>query len=297
MRNLPLRHTWLDGHKTIVQPNDIYLTTNGYDYKTGAFKKATWYAESYTYLTGEYNNYGNDSKWDHRFHFHPKYYSQPKSSYLQIHIWWESEKKLFDEVVKNKQVTHTFGMVLSKKPDTPAHGGDIGYMRSRAVNALKNRSFFYYGCNWPGGDPNYKGEVYVNGHKRTPQKFNDARILLSKCKFSICFENLHDENGYSLNYMTEKMFHGLVSGTIPIYCGCWNIHDHVDENLFIDLRKFKNGNEYDLNACFDFCEKMPESEYNGYLERIGKYLDTKGKNYSCESRFMSIDKKLLELFG
>ncbi len=183
-------------------------------------------------------------------------------------------------------------MVLSKKPDQPSVPGEYGHFRTKAVAAMRGRSARYYGAGWSRDDPNYGGEVYVNGHRGTPVKFHDARILMSKCKFVFCLENLHDPH-YSLNYVTEKIFHGFLSASVPIYCGAWNVEHVIDPDLFIDVRKYN----YDLSALLDACEKMPENEYQGYLDRIGKFLEGRGQKFTCEYRFKELDQKLFETFG
>lgn len=277
-------HEWVDAHLNVnPTPNDIWFTTNGYDHRPGPFKRATWYAESYVYLANEYLKYHLDTRWNKRYHFNPNYCKHPNTQYQQIMCWWKKEKELFDP---KKPKNFTFGMCLSKKPD-PTHKVDIGYLRTKVVEGLKGRSFKYYGKGWDPKDPNNKGEVYVNGHRGTPQKFNDARILLADCKFVFCLENTHDEH-YSINYLTEKIFHGFLVAAIPIYCGCWNIDQLVPADTYIDFRKFN----YDPKAVADYCEKMSESDYKGYIDRIATFLDGKGLEFTCENRFRELDQKL-----
>ena len=279
--NVPLQNVWINAHDNPNPgPNDIWLTTNGYDWMPHKCRKITWYAESFIYLANEYNNYANN-KWDHRFHFNPNYANQKNSSLLNIHCWWKRELKTFIY----QKPTHLMGMVQGKKPDQPKHPADFGYFRNRVVQALRGRSFYYHGTAWPSGDPNYKGESYVAGQRSSPLKFNDARILLRNAKFTWALENCHDQH-YSLNYMTEKIFHGFLSGGVPIYCGAGNIEKIINPNLFIDLRKFN----YDINAVYDFCEKMPDSEYKGYQDRISEFLNGEAAKFSCDSRFQEIDK-------
>jgi hypothetical protein len=183
-------------------------------------------------------------------------------------------------------------MVLSKKPDQKGCDSDYGFFRQKVVDAAKDRSFRYWGKGWNTQDKNYGGETYVNGNRNTPIKFNDARILLEPCRFVFCLENTHDQQ-YSLNYLTEKIFHGFLSASIPIYLGCCNVTNLIPEDIFIDLRKFN----YDIKACMDHCEKMPESEYKGYQERIGKFLEGKGQEFTCENRFIQLDAMLTKVFG
>lgn len=295
---LGLQHAWVSAHRVAPAPEDIWLTTNGGSYIDGPYKKATVTAESYQYLVSDYENYATDTRWDHRFHFNPLYYRYPRASHLNIMTWWLTEKTLFDATLRNKSPEFTFGMVLGKKP-AKRMPYEFGWYRSVVVEKARDRSFRYYGFGkddkgngWSTDDPNFAGEAYVHGHRGTPAKFHDARILMSKAKFVFCFENIHDPV-YSLNYMTEKIFHGFIAAAIPIYCGCWNIHELISPDLFIDIRQF----DYDIVKVMDHCEAMSDTTYMGYLERIAQFLEGPGRQFSYESTFQNLDQQLLQVFG
>src|SRR5208337_716366 len=86
IKNLPLRSLWVNGHENNPIGDDIYFTTNGYDYRNASLarNKVTWYAESYQYLKSEYDNYQNDKRWNHRFHFNPNFTNLPDTSLVNI---------------------------------------------------------------------------------------------------------------------------------------------------------------------------------------------------------------------
>ena len=291
IKGLPFKHTWVDGHKVQPRPGDIYLTTNGYDHRQGPFFSVSWYAESYVYLPQEYDRWSiNNAKWDHRFHFNPHYYNLPKCSEIGIHTWWKQEIQLFEQLRQNKEIKHIFGMVLGRKKGKK-RPCDYGWIRSEIVKAGKNRSFKYYGTDWPQGDPNYGGQAYIDGHRGSPLKFHDARKLMKNTKFVFALENTHD-NKYSLNYITEKIWHGFLSCSVPVYLGCGNVEKVIPPDIFIDMRKFNNNPV----AVMNHCEKMSNEEYQGYIDRIDKFLHGPGQQFTCEERFLSIDKQLSELF-
>jgi hypothetical protein len=296
--HLGLKYEWVSAHRVPPTPDDIWLSTNGGNYFDGPFKKATVTAESYQYLVSDYENYPIDTKWDHRFHFNPNYYRHPKTSHLNIMTWWQHEKQLFDTTARSKSPEFMFGMVLGKKPPK-RHPYEFGWFRTEVVEKARGRSFKYYGFGkddkgngWDSADPNFGGEAYVHGNRGTPAKFHDARILMSKSKFVFCFENIHDPV-YSMNYMTEKIFHGFIAAAVPIYCGCWNIEEVISPDLFIDIRKF----DYDMVKVMDYCEAMGDIEYNGYLERIGRFLEGPGQQFTCEKNFLNMDQRLHAIFG
>ena len=103
--------------------------------------------------------------------------------------------------------------------------------------------------------PSYKGKV--GSKKATYQKY----------KFSICYENAKDFNGY----ITEKILDGFLGDTVPVYLGAPNITSHIPKNTFIDKRDFKTYEE-----LYRYIKNMPENEYKNYLDSINKFL--KGKD-------------------
>lgn len=291
LKNLPLINEWQNAHLVTPTEGDIWLTTNGYDFRPG-FRNVSWYAESYIYNRPEYDRYPTENRWTHRFHFNPTYYSLPGCSFQGIHCWWKNELEFYDSLKHTKKIEHVFGMCQGKKPIVKSHDADIGWFRTRIVEGLRRRNFKYFGTNWPHGDRNYHGEAYVNGSRGDPTKFSDARRLMAGAKFVFAAENIYHEV-FSVNYLTEKIFHGFLSRSVPIYIGCWNIQELINPNLFIDVRKFN----MDIKAIADFCEKMPDTEYRGYLDRIEEFLHGEGQKFSCDSRFLEVDAKLKALFG
>ncbi len=91
---------------------------------------------------------------------------------------------------------------------------------------------------------------------------NKIETLL-KYKFSLCYENLKNENGY----ITEKILDCFVANTVPIYWGANNIENYIDNKCFIDRRQFNSNKE-----LAEFLKNISEEKYNIYLENINKYL-------------------------
>ena len=89
--------------------------------------------------------------------------------------------------------------------------------------------------------------------------------VLKTYKFSICFENYYNHDGY----VTEKIFDCFKCNVVPIYYGFSEIHKLIPENTFIDYRKFNS--LQDLN---DYLTKMKPNEYSDYLKNINKYLSS-----------------------
>jgi hypothetical protein len=293
IRSLPMQCKWVDGHEVSPSSTDIYLTTNGYDWRAGPFKKASLYAESYVYLTENYQNYDAHSpKWNHRFHFNPSYANKPKSTLQMIGCYWKSELPMYEDFLKNKKPKYNFGMVLGRKKAS-ANEADIGCFRSEVVAAAKGRSWRYYGTDWFPNDPHYAGESYILGKRNSPVKFNDARKLMADSRFVFALENCHHSK-YSLNYLTEKIFHAFLSASVPIYLGCWNVEELLPDGTYIDLRKFNKS----VTKTLDYCEAMSDNEYKEYQNRIAEFIHSpRGQAFSCDERFQDLDSKLLKTFG
>lgn len=75
-----------------------------------------------------------------------------------------------------------------------------------------------YGTNWVSNDKNIKGEIW-NKH-----------VGLDEYKFSIACENTIQKN-----YISEKFWDVVLTNGIPIYLGCSNIKEYINEDCFIYL--------------------------------------------------------------
>ena len=121
--------------------------------------------------------------------------------------------------------------------------------------------------------PSYKGGVV------------SKRATYQKYKFSICYENCKDFNGY----ITEKIFDCLLSGCVPVYLGAQNIADHIPKNVFIDKRNF---NTYD--QLYAYMKNMPDKEYQDYLDNIKNFLlNDKGYLFSTKHFANTLVKEIL----
>lgn len=93
--------------------------------------------------------------------------------------------------------------------------------------------------------------------------------VLKTYKFSICFENYYNHDGY----VTEKIFDCFKCNVVPIYYGYSEIHKLIPENTFIDYRKFNS-----LQDLHDYLNNIKPNEYSDYLKNINKYLSSNLSN-------------------
>jgi len=76
--------------------------------------------------------------------------------------------------------------------------------------------------------------------------------------------NLAIENAIDPDYVTEKFYHPLIAGTVPVYLGAPNIDDFAPgEHCYIDIRDFKNPKEL---AHYLLYLEQDEDAYARYLD-------------------------------
>ncbi len=121
--------------------------------------------------------------------------------------------------------------------------------------------------------PSYKGRV--SSKKETYQKY----------KFSVCYENVKDAEGY----ITEKIFDCFFGGSVPIYLGVQNITRHIPQNTFINKRNFDT-----YEKLYAYIKNMPDKEYLNYLNAIKSFLKSdKAYPFSAECFANTIIKEVL----
>ena len=91
----------------------------------------------------------------------------------------------------------------------------------------------------------------------------DKYEVLSRYRFSICYENAYDIDGY----ITEKIFDCFLAGTVPIYLGAGNIAAHVPSQCFIDRREFSSYDE-----LYDHLTGLSAEAYREYLSQAAAFI-------------------------
>lgn len=111
--------------------------------------------------------------------------------------------------------------------------------------------------------------------------------VYSKYKFVIAFEN-----AIYPDYVTEKLYHPLLVGAVPIYLGAPNIGNLVPgDNCFVDVRNYKNPKELALfiEKCFvDDNEFLKFHEWRSKPFKDEFIRQEEQQNSSCFSRLCKI---------
>jgi hypothetical protein len=119
---------------------------------------------------------------------------------------------------------------------------------------MSTGDFEIYGPGWKGA-PCWKGMA--------PDPLSET---FKKYKFSIIYENFANHKGY----ITERLFAGMASGSVPAYKGASDITDYVPADCFIDVRNFSS-----FQDLYRFMKNMNEETYNKYLNAIDNYFSNK----------------------
>lgn len=108
--------------------------------------------------------------------------------------------------------------------------------------------------------------------------------VLAKYRFVICYENVLGIPGY----ITEKIFDAFFAGSVPVYLGADNVHEHIPADCFIDRRNFSDHQE-----LYTFMKGMDDSTYKSYLDRIKTFIGGQGsKEFSINTFVRTINENL-----
>lgn len=118
---------------------------------------------------------------------------------------------------------------------------------------------------------------------------DDKYSVLKKYKFSICYENVTDINGY----ITEKIFDCFKNGTIPIYLGAKDIFEYIPRNTMIHFKDFDN--YPDLK---DYLEEIDRDKFNSYQNNIKEFLNSnKAKRFDSKENAKTIVNKISNVYS
>tara|TARA_B100000131_G_scaffold237265_1_gene229328 strand:- start:2343 stop:3218 length:876 start_codon:yes stop_codon:yes gene_type:complete len=140
--------------------------------------------------------------------------------------------------------------------------GDIVQYRAPIFNSITVPDFIKHSY----GKTKWGGEHYMGHPHRTPSSPDNLKII-SKYKFCLCLEPMYHEV-WSYDWLTERMLDCFKMKTIPFYYGCYNVEEKVPNELYVDLRKFKNMNDAILSI-----KNIGEKEYNEITDRAYEFYN------------------------
>jgi hypothetical protein len=189
------------------------------------------------------------------------YFKQPKDIYpleMDPEIIPFNERKLCTIIGANKYSNHPLDLYGERR------------VAIREFERICPYEFDLYGIGW--GMPNSQIQQYykclVPQYPSFKGVATNISAIIKNYKFYLCFENMIGAPGYS-GWITERIFHCFMSGSIPIYLGANNIQDYVPKNLFIDRRRFNSYNE-----LYSYIMLIQEREYMERIQNIKEYLES-----------------------
>ena len=217
--------------------------------------------------------------------------------YVKVNYSFEIPQSL-PKVAKEKLCVTIAG---NKKPKVKGACKELYSERIRAIRWFEEHhpeDFDLYGVGW--GRPQLKLSRVLNPFKLV--KILNAptyatyrgtverkRPVLSRYKFSICYENVADVPGY----ITEKIFDCFFAGTVPVYLGAGNVTDHVPADCFIDKRDFP-----DYPSLYRFLAELSGERYYDYLAAIERFLQSdKAQAFTCRNFARVISGEILNQGG
>ena len=178
-----------------------------------------------------------------------------------------AEKKLLVNISYNKY-SNVPGELYSARRDAIEyferhHPGDFDLY---GVGWLGTQESLHHSASRGKRHPSYRGTV------------ENKWDVLPQYKFSLCYENSRDQSGC----VTEKIFDCLRSDCMPVYWGAPNISAYVDDDVFVDRRKFASNEE-----LANFIVSISEDEYDSWRVAVARYLAGERFRLFLSSAFVS----------
>ena len=99
---------------------------------------------------------------------------------------------------------------------------------------------------------------------------SDKLEVIKHYKFYFCFEN-----SVYKDYVTEKVYHALMAGTVPIYYGAPNFADFVPKNSVVDVRKFSSPKELAEHLVMLSNNEIEYNKYHAWRKDYNKSVPMK----------------------
>jgi len=145
-----------------------------------------------------------------------------------------------------------------------------------------------YGSNWPRG-MSKEDSGFTSMPDAIVPWWTRKLSLLSGYRYNLCLENTAADY-----YCTEKIWHAIQAGTLPIYWGAnTTIYDIFPRNSFIDLADFDSP-----ESLIEYLHQLPEDEYLGRINRCREVFNrciTERRNTLADDPGLHMEKLLKRL--
>ena len=234
------------------------------------------------------NVYGKEVFWQN-LHFLASYHFDNGNNLgidINKSLKFLTKEKLASLNKKNK-IAALFTNTISLNNKLFKDGVNIDLSQQRCQFALAGhhrKLLDIYGNKWPN---EYAKDNSGFGFEKQRPWWIEKIEILKNYKFNLCFEN----TAYPY-YITEKIWHAILSFSLPVYTSFnSSIYETFPENSFVDAFLFK-----DENGLFEYIDSMRINEYverlNLCIEVFNKSLKIKRDNY--EMNATEVIKKIVE---
>jgi hypothetical protein len=157
--------------------------------------------------------------------------------------------------------------------------GELYSFRIRLIEELLSESGFHlYGTGWadhlaPSLQSGFRGAV------------DEKLPVQARYRFGLAIENTINERGY----VSEKIFDIMAAGSVPVYWGNLGRLDRIPRDTFIDGFQFRSGQE-----LMRHLEEMSPQVYDGYLDRIGRFLRSRDYEFYTSRGFVETMMEMIE---
>ncbi len=206
----------------------------------------------------------------------------------QIWVGWYMEAEINYPMLKTPEVREPFDIWMSYRNDAelvyPFYKFDYFYFLRQDFSPIPKRNKSFIVFPYSSIDENLRNyltelnelleveSIYVDpvdvGQIELKQYYQNY-------KFVVAFENAIDTD-----FVTERFYDPLISGSVPIYLGAPNIEDFAPgDNCFVDVRQFENPQALAdfIKACYDdeqlyaqFFEWKNKPLKQSFIEKIEK---------------------------
>lgn len=141
-----------------------------------------------------------------------------------------------------------------------SHHGDgspksvYGERRLASEFFTKKGEYDLYGVKWDG----------FSSWRGTYQK-KCKKDLIKNYKFTLAYENMHDQRGY----ITERVFDAFYAKTVPIYLGPKNIYSYIPKECFINRAEFSS-----YEDLYRFMKSIDAPTYQKYLDAAQNFINS-----------------------
>jgi hypothetical protein len=177
------------------------------------------------FFTGE-----NERPWGYHCHHAISFEHLDGSQFYRLPLY------VLDNWVQSKNGVTDMFKLPSRGPRHEDREWFCGFVAGNGSSRYRNKMFHMLNEYKPvmSGGP-----LFNNIGGVIPRDVKSKIDFLSKCRFSLCFENSSWPG-----YVTEKVAHGFIAKTIPIYWGSPTVELDFNTNAMISRHDFESDNEF-----------------------------------------------------